>query len=275
VLNSSEDSGTLNLDLIDIIYPSSPVVRLGLPIKFEPIDATMVSEPPPVNAPRLAGLTPNPYVHDEKAERIIVLLLLFDTDFVTIAISVRHLIQRFFGESSCVWREWGPDATRWIRGLGAYGSHSCVSGSMFCTQTHTDLRANEEGYYDGQPPPSPDDDEEEETSRTIAIFDFNPRPIRKLGDSDGDGIPEEEDRMIGKPIVDEWVWEDELFSEPVKSRLPFRLFARRWPTLYDEVMISSDHLVGRRMDVCQSIYILLLLLTLSYLIASILRCSSI
>jgi hypothetical protein len=246
--------------------PLKPPVRLEMPIRLEPADAAVVSEPPPTNAARLAGFTSSPYVRDEDAERIIVLLLPFIFEFVTIVISVQHLLQRFQDGSNCAWREWGPDATRWIRDLGTYGSHSCVSGAVFGTQTRKDLRVDEEGYYKGPLRPPPD----EGPSRTIAIFDFNPRPIRKLGDSDEEFISEEDDRMIGKPVVDEWVWEAALFTEPVKSRLPFRLFARRWPTLYDEIIISSDHLVGRRKDVCQSIHSWLLSLTLSYPIASVL-----
>jgi hypothetical protein len=213
LLKSSRNPYSLHLDLIDLVSPLKPPVRLEIPIRLEPADAAVVSEPPPINAARLAGFTPSPYVRDEDAERIIVLLLPFIFEFVTIVISVQHLLQRFQDGSSCAWGEWGPDATRWIRDLGAYGSHSCVSGAVFGTQTRKELRVDEEGYYKGPLRPPPD----EGPSRTIAIFDFNPRPIHKLGDSDGEFISEEDDRMIGKPVVDEWIWEAALFTEPVSQ----------------------------------------------------------
>ncbi|PVF93156.1 hypothetical protein CPB86DRAFT_768297 [Serendipita vermifera] len=245
LLNLPDESGTVGLELVSIKSPTTTSVRLALPFDEDPLEATMISETPPVNAPYLPGLTTGPFSRDECSERIVVLYLFFATDFVTVVISVQHLLRRFREDMDCEWPVWGPDATRWIRNLGTYGSHSCVSGAVYCTQTACELQADEEGYYNGKPELASADNT---AARTIAIFDFNSRPIRKGDDWDGEGVHEESDRMVGKPVTQEWTWTSDVVSKPVKSRLPFRLFARRWPACYEEIMVSSDHLVGRHMD---------------------------
>jgi hypothetical protein len=182
----------------------------------------------------------SPFANDETAERIIVLKLSFFYDTIFVIVSVHHLRQLFARGLPCLWAEWGPDATRWLHGIGDYGSHSSVSGSRFCTQTYMEIPTDHSYNYTGEPSPSSDRDR-----KTIMVFDFNPRPIYKCISGEYEDTSKVPDSMIGKPITNQWTMHSTTVEQPVISRLPFTLYASKYHVDYSEVMISPGHLLGR------------------------------
>ncbi|PVF93162.1 hypothetical protein CPB86DRAFT_877375 [Serendipita vermifera] len=236
VLMAGQQPSEIHLKVLPLSAPNQSI-RLDLPLPDRPNRAVVYSEMPRSNDSLPKEIPTSPFASDETSERIVVLKLSFFYDTLFVVISVQHIRRLLKRGLSCTWTEWGPNATRWLHGIGDYGSHSSVSGARFCTQTRVEIIGDDDYLHTGQPNPA-----WPRSEKTIMIFDFNPRPIRKNtspGSGDTNGA------MIGKPVSSEWVWFPPSAEESITSRLPFTFYASQFAINYSEVMISSNHFIGR------------------------------
>jgi hypothetical protein len=256
-------------------------VTFELPVELEPLGVNVFSDRPLPDSPILPeGLYVSPYVHDETAERIVVLQ--FVAQGLMAFVSVRKLI-RFYessisnggmqadddaDESHYSWDEWGPNSSLWMYERTIDGGYTSVCGSKFCGLSfHRDhFTTNEsniviKGETNWRPNPT--------ATRTIIIMDFNPRPIIRdniLNGETGDEqtgkglnwkkmfksirISEKEEDTNKKKKKDNsgmkvrWIARPPRRSTPIVSGLPFRVYQKHVHQEYQDMIMGIDHLVG-------------------------------
>lgn len=142
------------------------------------------------------------------------------------------------------WSNWGPDCTRWIPSVDDElntppASGSCVaikapSSISYSSQLPVDIAKRIENSL--------------ETER-LHILDFNPRPIRRIKESQ----PEATFSM--QIVTEPWTYKCSVFREDVTCRLPFRVFTSNTDYYSIVVGLNGDLIVKYLVSLLKSVTI--------------------
>ncbi|PVF93155.1 hypothetical protein CPB86DRAFT_790432 [Serendipita vermifera] len=258
---------------------SGQQVTFELPVDYEEMGVNVFSDRPVPDSPNLpADLYVSPYVHDETAERIVVLQFL--SQGLMAFISVRKLIRLHNDslkkmqvdgdeneQSHYSWEEWGPESSLWMLQRTIDGGYTSVCGAKFCGLSfHRDhFTTNESnvvitGETKLQPNPP--------YMRTIIVMDFNPRPILRDNLLNGNGeeptskglswksvfrsisrVSEKEDtnkkkKQDNSGMRVKWRARPPGSVSAIISGLPFRVYQKHVEQEYQDMIMGIDHLVG-------------------------------
>lgn len=237
-------SYTTEIDIFRIDALSTHL-RLELPLTSSPTRVRVTSSSPPrecINQPD--GLYISPFMHDEDAERIVVIALLGQHLFVSVRKLLR-LLQEAADASSGTpkvrysWDEWGPDATFWMPFPNLFSGWISVDGARFAGIHLMEdfFDTDEDGCVVSTKLNLPQHDTVA-TRTYILVLDFNPLPIARIK-------ARREAEGTADTMVKEWRWSLPHFQrEPVISRLPFRAFQRASRSPINTLMVDMNHLVA-------------------------------
>ena len=143
------------------------------------------------------------------------------------------------------WRQWNSSARLFF---GIPYLRGVPSGSRWgLLVNNAAFRAIEEGSWSGTQAYVPEEAEPSDLPfpgnrrRHVAILDFNPRVIRRAGNS----ASIDSDTSIVRTIQHTTtVFAPEIFMTPVESSLPFRISCAKEPVDYEDVQLDFENLVG-------------------------------
>jgi hypothetical protein len=150
----------------------------------------------------------------------------------TVAVSINQLL-KYPMDEIIEWLRWGPTTTRWLSpDRITHAGFRSTFGSRIVTRERV---YNLIGQW---------------ISSSIAVFDFNPRPIRRNGETTD---PTARPRRI---VAEETTWDawlEPLSEVPITSKLPFRAFCSDGPSNYLNVFLDSNTMIGRTVSSSQFI----------------------
>lgn len=217
-------------------------VRFELPLSTSPSQVKVTAARPPTEKQDGDKVYyTSPYIHDEAAERVVVidisgerlfisgqrLLHLINNSTASLASSVSSS-ERYYR-----WSEWGPDTTFWLDSRYLVSSWVSVDGGRFVALSPysrlflTDL----DGYVVSTRLNTASNST---TYTRLIILDFNRRLMQR------DSARNQSPRRT-KSI--EWRKKSPIFDREIVSRLPFRVFQGQVPGTPLELMVGMDHLV--------------------------------
>jgi len=159
-----------------------------------------------------------------------IVQLLFHTacSNYVVVISIKRLFKCHMNEEASdtpiEWSHWGPTTTSW---LPPGRNSDTVSRSTFGSRMVARERMRSiTGHW---------------IANSVTLFDFNPRPIRRKGDTTNSKA------RPRRVVVDETkpsTWLEPLSEIPIDSTLPFRAFCSDTPTRYLSFLLDSNTIIG-------------------------------
>lgn len=244
----------LNEDMLAVLYSglfqvisklsSEQIARsFCLPMDLDPIHSSIYWPTSPRSS-QPPFLRPQKWCNDPSLEIFVLEITWAAPDLelyrVFFAISKKKFIEaveRNAGPTWDVdWGEWGPDTSRCFPSSVVINEgYSSVSGSRFSCCAP---------IIPAYPSPPPLDAIllQRPKESHIQILDFNPR-FMKTGET-----TRKTEKGTWFVVTNPWLLEDEFFTMPVETRLPFRAFVSDQNYTYEEVYMDGESIIGSEVN---------------------------